>query len=359
MASAENVHTDTMQYTEWMETFQKVIMAIEIPAILFVVLSNICVLVLIKKMHSMKLCPHNVLYVVSLTVANLSAGVIALPIATMTQFTNVEVNLFCKQFQYMFHVAEFAEVYSLVAIAIDRYQVIISHHGNSSFRCKVRSSAGVVLIWIISLLYGIPCPFFYHHTQINLVQDDKIVHFFTCAPDPTMMLTKVVILMNAVVLFLIPLSVIFSAYTFLFLRVKYKEDHSAANNAHSQSKMLKTVVILVGIFVALNLPLLVFNIYVLHAPAIKYEKIVLKLLELTAYLNFGVNAFLYALMTSNFKMIRLMLPRWCCCSKAPQVLPTEPNGEELATRDQVVGTSAPNDTPFASTARTVNEIAVS
>ncbi|ELU03208.1 hypothetical protein CAPTEDRAFT_195605 [Capitella teleta] len=303
----------TMGYARRHELFKKVFLGFELPAILFVVFTNLLVLWFIRKMHTKKQCPHNVHYIVSLSVANLFAGAMALPVSILSNFTNIQGDLFCRASHYLLHVVEFAEVYSLVGLAVDRYQVMISNRIDGTSNSKVPRFVGVVLIWLSSLIYGVPYSFIYKERLIRVEVDrGQEITFTACSPIHKMTLTKLLILVDAVVVFCLPLIIIAIAYLFLVLHV----DRESQQN--SSKKVLKTVLVLILVFIIFDLPLLIFNTYILYGPGdILHQDIIQEVLELVAFLNFGINAIVYALMRANFKTYWELLPK-CVTRIHPQ-----------------------------------------
>ncbi|ELU06336.1 hypothetical protein CAPTEDRAFT_204210 [Capitella teleta] len=262
-----------------------------------VVLVNITVLHLVLKLRKKQA------YIISLLSANLSAGLLALPFAIYTHFGPSNRDIFCQIFKYFIHVSECAEVYSLVAIAVNRYQVVVSRQIDGSSKSKIPSKIGVVIVWFTALLYSTVAPFLFEH-QIVVIQNGATVYRSAeCIFIDKPLLQKVFVMADTLVLFVVPLVLIIAAYGFLVTYLRHESRNISASTVNSRRRVVLTVLILVGIFVLFNLPLLLLDIYVTFGPGhFAYEAIVLEAFEFGAMLNFCVNPFVYALMSSSIKL---------------------------------------------------------
>lgn len=268
---------------------------LEILATCVILFINTFVLILVLK------CRKKQHYVVSLIAANLSAGILVLPFTIFAHVTRTHSSLPCQLFHYFIHVAECAEVYSLVAIAVDRYLVVINRQVNGSSKSKVPSRFGVAIIWFVSIIYSIASPFLHELHVIVIADGDAMYRSSECISIDSPVLHKTFVIMDAIVLFVAPLVIISAAYTGLVFFIR-KESRNRSI-ASSRRKVVRTVLLLVGIFVVFNLPLLILDIYLAFGPGhFAYEGIVQRALELAAMLNFCVNPFVYALMSSSIRL---------------------------------------------------------
>jgi hypothetical protein len=294
---ATSFTTDEVVYSTDPWGIRLAFLVLDITVTCAVLLTNSVVLHLVLKVRKRQS------YIVSLLVANLSAGLLALPFAIVTHFGHVQKTIICQIFHYFIHMAECAEVYSLVAIAVDRYQVVISRQLDGSSKSKVSSTLGVALIWTSSLLYSVALPFLYEHRVVITENGDSLYRSSECAFTNNVMRNRICVAFDAAALFVAPLIVISAAYAGLLIYIK-KESRSVSVGAmKSRKKVVRTVLILVGIFVTFNLPLLILDIYIAFGPGhVAYENAIQAALECSAMLNFCVNPFVYALMSSTIKL---------------------------------------------------------
>lgn len=290
--------TIILEYKEDSEIVINTFLGLEIVSVVSCIMCNSLVLLLMfktrKKQDSRKLR-----YIISLLVANLLAGMLALPFAITTHFVHDDISAFCQSFQYLIHLFEFAEVYSLVAIAVDRYHVIISHRLDGSSKSKMSPSVGVAIIWTAAILFSIPAPFLYEQHIIILLDGETKFEYTECAFIDNSLIRQIFVVADACVLFVIPLVVICSSYAHLVLYIK-KE--SRTSSIKSQWKVLRIVITLIAIFVIFNLPLLIFDIYVAFSKSdFPHKDAVQLFVEFIAFLNFTVNSFVYVKMSSNLK----------------------------------------------------------
>uniref|UniRef100_A0AAQ4QLC1 Adenosine receptor A2 n=1 Tax=Gasterosteus aculeatus aculeatus TaxID=481459 RepID=A0AAQ4QLC1_GASAC len=273
-------------------------------------------------------------FVVSLAVADIAVGVLAIP------FSIAISTGFCSNFYGCLFIACFvlvltqSSIFSLLAIAIDRYIAIKIPLRYNGLVTGQRAQGIIAICWVLSIGIGLTPMMGWH----KLPRSANI----TCLPGLMECLFEEVVAMEYMVYFnflacvLIPLLLMLAIYLCIFMAARHqlklmevKAVHGEKSRSTLQKEVqaAKSLAIIVGLFAVCWLPLHIINCFTLFCPEcerapswIMYVAIIL------SHANSVVNPFIYAYRIREFrqtfrKIIRRHVLRrrepmgrgGCCC----------------------------------------------
>ncbi|XP_068165846.1 adenosine A2a receptor a [Antennarius striatus] len=246
-------------------------------------------------------------FVVSLAVADIAVGILAIP------FSIVISTGFCSYFFGCLFIACFvlvltqSSIFSLLAIAIDRYIAIKIPLRYNSLVTGQRAQGIIAICWVLSIVIGLT-PMMGWHKQ------SKSTNSTVCPPGLMKCLFEEVVLMEYMVYFnffacvLIPLLLMLAIYLCIFMAARHQlkliEVHGEKSRSTLQKEVqaAKSLAIIVGLFVVCWLPLHIINCFTLFCPqcprpppGIMYVAIIL------SHANSVVNPFIYAYRIREFR----------------------------------------------------------
>uniref|UniRef100_A0A8C6V0L8 Adenosine receptor A2 n=1 Tax=Neogobius melanostomus TaxID=47308 RepID=A0A8C6V0L8_9GOBI len=262
-------------------------------------------------------------FVVSLAVADIAVGVLAIPFAIAISTG------FCSNFYGCLFIACFvlvltqSSIFSLLAIAIDRYIF-----GDGKARPGI-----IAICWLLSIIIGLtpmvgwhkpddrkptsppptrPCPAGYMNCLFESVVDMSYMvyfNFFGCV--------------------LVPLLLMLGIYLCIFMAARHQE---VPSTLQKEVQAAKSLAIIVGLFAVCWLPLHIINCFTLFCPSTKCERPPLWVLNFAILLSHGnsvINPFIYAYRIREFRQtfhkiihrhilgqkeqIQTQPARTCCC----------------------------------------------
>ncbi|XP_040012345.1 adenosine A2a receptor a [Xiphias gladius] len=248
-------------------------------------------------------------FVVSLAVADIAVGVLAIP------FSIVISTGFCSNFYGCLFIACFvlvltqSSIFSLLAIAIDRYIAIKMPLRYSSLVTGQRAQGIIAICWVLSIIIGLTPMMGWH----KLSESSNS----TCSPGLMKCLFEEVVVMEYMVYFnffacvLIPLLMMLAIYLRIFMAARHqlklievKAVHGEKSGSMLQKEVqaAKSLAIIVGLFAVCWLPLHIINCFTLFCPQchrpplwIMYVAIIL------SHGNSVVNPFIYAYRIREFR----------------------------------------------------------
>ncbi|XP_040898547.1 adenosine A2a receptor a [Toxotes jaculatrix] len=248
-------------------------------------------------------------FVVSLAVADIAVGVLAIPFAIVISTG------FCSNFYGCLFIACFvlvltqSSIFSLLAIAIDRYIAIKIPLRYNSLVTGQRARGIIAICWVLSIIIGLT-PMMGWHKPAEIINS-------TCPPGLMKCLFEEVVVMEYMVYFnffacvLIPLLLMLAIYLCIFMAARYqlrlmevKAVHGEKSRSTLQKEVqaAKSLAIIVGLFAVCWLPLHIINCFTLFCPecprppvGIMYVAIIL------SHANSVVNPFIYAYRIREFR----------------------------------------------------------
>ncbi|KAM6965378.1 adenosine A2a receptor a [Aplochiton taeniatus] len=248
-------------------------------------------------------------FVVSLAVADIAVGVLAIPFAIIISTG------FCSNFYGCLFIACFvlvltqSSIFSLLAIAIDRYIAIKMPLRYNGLVTGQRAKGIIAICWVFSIIIGLTPMLGWHKFTESLNS--------TCPPGLMKCLFEEVVVMEYMVYFnflacvLVPLLLMLAIYLRIFMAARHqlklielKAIHGDKSRTTLQKEIqaAKSLAIIVGLFAICWLPLHVINCFTLFCPLcarpppwIMYVAIIL------SHANSVVNPFIYAYRIREFR----------------------------------------------------------
>ncbi|XP_031158037.1 adenosine receptor A2a-like [Sander lucioperca] len=248
-------------------------------------------------------------FVVSLAVADIAVGVLAIPFAIVISTG------FCSNFYGCLFIACFvlvltqSSIFSLLAIAIDRYIAIKIPLRYNSLVTGQRAQGIIAICWILSIIIGLTPMMGWHKPPESSNS--------TCAPGLMRCLFEGVVVMEYMVYFnflacvLIPLVLMLAIYLCIFMaarhqlklmEVKVVHGEKSRSTLQKEVQAAKSLAIIVGLFAVCWLPLHIINCFTLFCPLcdrppawIMYVAIIL------SHANSVINPFIYAYRIREFR----------------------------------------------------------
>ncbi|XP_030273278.1 adenosine A2a receptor a [Sparus aurata] len=252
-------------------------------------------------------------FVVSLAVADIAVGVLAIP------FSIVISTGFCSNFYGCLFIACFvlvltqSSIFSLLAIAIDRYIAIKLPLRYNSLVTGQRAQGIIAICWVLSIIIGLT-PMMGWHKQPNYTNSTSEP---PCPPGLMRCLFEQVVVMEYMVYFnffacvLIPLLLMLAIYLCIFMaarhqlklmEVKALHGEKSRSTLQKEVQAAKSLAIIVGLFAVCWLPLHIINCFTLFCPDcqrpshwIMYVAIIL------SHANSVINPFIYAYRIREFR----------------------------------------------------------
>ncbi|XP_071778347.1 adenosine A2a receptor a [Centroberyx gerrardi] len=249
-------------------------------------------------------------FVVSLAVADIAVGVLAIPFAIVISTG------FCSNFYGCLFIACFvlvltqSSIFSLLAIAIDRYIAIKIPLRYNSLVTGRRARGIIAICWILSIIIGLTPMMGWHRFSEPLNS--------TCPAGLMKCLFEEVVVMEYMVYFnffacvLIPLLLMLAIYLCIFMAARHQlrlielkavHGEKSPSTLQKEVQAAKSLAIIVGLFAVCWLPLHIINCFTLFCPEcarpplwIMYVAIIL------SHANSVINPFIYAYRIREFRL---------------------------------------------------------
>ncbi|XP_036382037.1 adenosine A2a receptor a [Megalops cyprinoides] len=248
-------------------------------------------------------------FVVSLAVADIAVGVLAIPFA-ITISTG-----FCAHFYGCLFIACFvlvltqSSIFSLLAIAIDRYIAIKIPLRYNSLVTGPRARGIIAICWVLSVVIGLtPMLGWNKHTEPTNS---------SCPAGMMACLFEEVVVMDYMVYFnffacvLVPLLLMLAIYLRIFMAARHqlklielKAVHGEKSRSTLQKEVhaAKSLAIIVGLFAVCWLPLHIINCFTLFCPRCARPPVwIMYLAIILSHANSVVNPFIYAYRIREFR----------------------------------------------------------
>ncbi|KAK2898702.1 hypothetical protein QQF64_032037 [Cirrhinus molitorella] len=251
-------------------------------------------------------------FVVSLAVADIAVGVLAIP------FSIVISTGFCANFYGCLFIACFvlvltqSSIFSLLAIAIDRYIAIKIPLRYNSLVTGQRARGIIAICWVLSVIIGLTPMLGWHKARAKETLNS------TCPPGMMQCLFEEVVVMDYMVYFnffacvLVPLLLMLAIYLRIFMAARHQlkciESKAIPCELKSRSTLQKEVhaakslAIIVGLFAVCWLPLHIINCFTLFCPLCDRPPVLIMYLAIIlSHANSVVNPFIYAYRIREFR----------------------------------------------------------
>ncbi|XP_065100162.1 adenosine A2a receptor b [Paramisgurnus dabryanus] len=257
-------------------------------------------------------------FVVSLAVADIAVGLLAIPFAVIISTG------FCSHFHGCLFIACFvlvltqSSIFSLLAIAVDRYIAIKISLRYNSLVTSQRAKGIIAVCWVLSVVIGLT-PMLGWNKNVTRNTNSS------CPQGMTECLFEKVVTMDYMVYFnffgcvLMPLLVMLAIYVRIFMAARrqlrqmeqklvHVHGHTHGEGSSSRSTLQKEVhaakslAIIVGLFAVCWLPLHIINCFTLFCPQCERpQDWVMYLAIILSHANSVVNPFIYAYRIRDFR----------------------------------------------------------
>ncbi|XP_046729851.1 trace amine-associated receptor 7d-like [Silurus meridionalis] len=280
-----------------------------------VVLLTMCgnLLIIISIFHFKQLHTPTNMLVLSLAVSDFFVGAFVMPpmIIWIIESCWIFGRSFCISFWFIGGFITILSIYNIALISVDRY-LALSHPFFYMNRVSVRISCIVVVCdWCVVVTYILALIYFNGNFTSSVM----------CPGECFLFMNGTWAVINLIITFIFPLSVIIILYSRVFLIAKKHATAIRELNNHtrpqtqkitshsmkSERKAAKVLGILVCVFLAFLLP---YFIYSLLGGVIEIQAAIFQILVMVLYLNSTINPVIYALFYSWFRRcIKLIINR--------------------------------------------------
>ncbi|TRZ02205.1 hypothetical protein DNTS_030435 [Danionella cerebrum] len=290
--------------------FDVLYMILELLIALFSVLGNVLVCWAVGLNTNLQSITN--FFVVSLAVADIAVGVLAIP------FSIVISTGFCANFYGCLFIACFvlvltqSSIFSLLAIAIDRYIAIKIPLRYNSLVTGKRARGIIGICWVLSVIIGLTPMLGWHKARSTDSQNSS------CLPGMMECFFEKVVVMDYMVYFnflacvLVPLLLMLAIYLRIFMAARHQlkciESKAVPYELKSRSTLQKEVhaakslAIIVGLFAVCWLPLHIINCFTLFCPDCERPPtLIMYLAIILSHANSVVNPFIYAYRIREFR----------------------------------------------------------
>ncbi|XP_046730121.1 trace amine-associated receptor 13c-like [Silurus meridionalis] len=278
-----------------------------------VVLLTVCgnLLIIISVLHFKQLhTPTNIL-VLSLAVSDFFIGALVMPpvLIWTIELCWIFDTKYCISFLMTAYILTSLSIYNIALIAVDRYLALSNPFLYTNNISRRTMSIVVFSNWFASLLYNILLCYF----------NGSFTNTVMCPGECFLFLNEVWSVIDLIITFIFPLSVIIILYSRVFLIAKKHATAIRELNNHtrpqtqkitshsmkSERKAAKVLGILVAVFIVFLLP---YYIYSLLGDVIELQAETFQKVFIVLYLNSTINPVIYALFYPWFRRcIKLIL----------------------------------------------------
>ncbi|XP_037397854.1 adenosine receptor A1-like [Pygocentrus nattereri] len=267
-------------------------------------------------------------FLVSLSVADFFVGTLAIPCAIMTDLGLPHHNLYlCIAILYMLLMLTQSSIFSLLAVAIERYVAILLPFQYQRLLKPRNARLVILLTWLLAFLVG-SVPLMGWHGR----SDEMNYCSFACVVDMAYM-----VYFNFFGCVLVPLVTMFIIYTHIFVTVRRHVRRTAAmqtalelqarqnTGMRDEARKATSIFVLVFVFALCWIPLYTVNCVHLFCPHCKIPLPLSLITIILSHANSAINPLLYAYKLKSFrdafKAIFL-----CCRMTSPVPDSTDSNG---------------------------------
>ncbi|KAK3541834.1 hypothetical protein QTP86_006046 [Hemibagrus guttatus] len=242
-------------------------------------------------------------FLVSLAMADVCVGALAIPCAIMTDLGIPRHNLYlCLLMLSVLIMLTQSSIFSLLAVAVERYVAIFMPFRYHSTMTPRNALLVILITWVLAFLIGLVPLMGWHKTPpvdgfcffVNVVDMSYMVYFnfFACV--------------------LTPLVIMFLIYAQIFLTVKQQMRRIAADrggqansegatNIKKEMKTATSLFLVLFLFTICWIPLHIINCFLLLCPSCYVPLPLLLTAIILSHANSAVNPFLYAYKMKSFR----------------------------------------------------------
>ncbi|XP_041469679.1 substance-P receptor-like [Lytechinus variegatus] len=281
-------------------------------------------------------------YIVSLAVSDLLVITFDMPLKLVEYTADVDLAMFstglCSFAAFVNPAVVFTSIWTLVAISIDRYLVIIHPLKARSFNTRSRALRTIVIIWLAPLVILSPYFYPYEVLRYHFQSEMGLIRRGICSDrffDISPAFSKAYNLFLFGVLFLVPVILLgFTCGSISKRLMSLNEDEKMLKNSvrkedASRRKVAKMVLIVVLCFFICWFPFFLVSMLGQFTTILHEENYIFTLLlvHLFGFANSFMNPVIYALMSQAFRSGFWLILTICCPQYRDLVAPTNRSGE--------------------------------
>ncbi|XP_043836619.1 neuropeptide Y receptor type 6-like [Dromiciops gliroides] len=278
------------------------------------------IIIIIKKQREAKNVTN--ILIANLSLSDILMCIMCIPFTVVYTLMDYWIfgNVMCKLTSYAQSVSITVSIFSLVLIAVERYQLIVNPRGwkpNMS-----HAYWAILVIWLFSLLLSVPFFLSYHLTDepfLNLsLPNDLHIHQMACVEGWSSKVNQLLFTTSLLMLqYCIPLGFIFICYLRILICLRRRRNGKVERMREHESKRINIVLIsIVVTFGACWLPLNIFNaIFDWYHEALMscHHNLVFVVCHLVAMTSTCVNPLFYGFLNKNFQKDLLVFIHHCRC----------------------------------------------
>ncbi|XP_060908053.1 adenosine receptor A1-like [Labrus mixtus] len=240
-------------------------------------------------------------FLVSLAVADICVGTVAIPCAILTDVGLPRHNLYlCLLMLSVLIMFTQSSIFSLLAVAVERYIAIFMPFRYRALMTRRNAALVILFTWLLAFLIGLVPLMGWHKTP-----PDSGYCFFVLVVDMTYM-----VYFNFFSCVLMPLVIMFLIYAQIFVTVKRQVRRTASEQSgraegqariRREMKTATSLFLVLFLFTACWIPLHVINCFLLLCPSCPVPFELLLTAIILSHANSAVNPFLYAYTMTAFR----------------------------------------------------------
>ncbi|XP_059841786.1 galanin receptor type 1 [Hypanus sabinus] len=300
------------------------------------VLGNSLVITVLARSSPRKPLSTTNILILNLSIADLSYLLFCIPFQSTYYFLPHWVfgRFLCKFVHYFFTVSMLVSIFSLAAMAVDRYIAIVHSRKSSCIRVARHTVMGVLLIWLLSLAAASPEAYYRVLLHIN-GQGPFCWDLWT-----VLLHRQIYKVATFVVGYLLPLLLICYCYAKVLNHLRKKLRNISKKSESSKRKTTQTVLVVIVVFCLSWLPSHVIALWTEFGsfPLTNASYFFRITAHCLAYSNSSVNPIIYAFLSENFRKSYKEVFRCKFSNTSP---PNE--GKELRTTTDIVSSNCSAD----------------
>ncbi|KAJ3604549.1 hypothetical protein NHX12_029289 [Muraenolepis orangiensis] len=251
-------------------------------------------------------------FVVSLAVADIAVGVLAIPFAVVISMG------FCSDFYGCLFMACFvlvltqSSIFSLLAIAVDRYVAIKMPLRYNGLVTGQRAQGVIAVCWVLSAVIGLTPMLGWHRIYRPSSGDVCSEGLMRCMFEDVVVM-EYMVYFNFLACVLVPLLLMLAIYLCIFmaarrqlkrteLKVSCGGGDKSGSTLQKEVQVAKSLAIIVGLFAVCWLPLHIINCFTLFCPQCPRPPLfIMYVAILLSHGNSVVNPFIYAYRIREFR----------------------------------------------------------
>ena len=262
----------------------------------------------------------------------------------------------CKLLQFLTHLAFSANIFCVVAIAIDRYKSIV--HPFSPKMTNMKCAISISVVWTTAALYEVKSALVHEVSLERHLDDGEWMLYVVCVVSPSLRSSYryfYLVIFDFICIYLIPLFLVVILYHRVYCNMN-KDNSSVASERLVLKRKRKVVRMLISIVIVIatcQLPYHIWKLVYYINGVFSGYLIWRQICDIIAFSNSWINVVVYVYFNDNFRLavnefLRKVLSSWTlpgqhranvCCLAMNRIRPSD-QGEStiFVTKRSGVGT---------------------